>query len=218
MESIEKVPIKAKDAKIGGTYITEMKRVVTVMDISRFGEGEDDVAGVSVKGKGATSAIMISGASLLFEHDDVEDASVGEVGDGEKTLVEGEDPQPVAKKEKAPKEPKPKKEKVEKEPKEPKLKMSHIMNEMIFAGKSPEEIADAVIAAFPEQAKDEQERKKLIGLIKGPRIYNLKKRYPERFATVVNPEPSSPLVESPEIATPDAPQPPAGNAPEEPVG
>lgn len=170
MDENIKVPIKAKDAKIGGTYVTEMNRVVTLVDIHRFGDGEDDISGVTLRGKGSSSPIIVSAATILYEHS------------GEEIPVVSEDgmiPEKI-KKEKIKKEPKPKKEASMKAKKEPKLKMSHIMNEMIFAGKDPEEIADAVIAAFPDQAQD---RKKLVGLIKGPRIWNLKKRYPERFAT-----------------------------------
>jgi hypothetical protein len=57
-------------------------------------------------------------------------------------------------------------------------KMSDIINPMIFAGKSPEEIADAVIAAIPSKAS---ERNTLVQQIKGPRTYNLKKAHPEKF-------------------------------------
>ena len=57
-------------------------------------------------------------------------------------------------------------------------KMSDIINPMIFAGKSREEIADAVIAAIPSKAN---ERNTLIQQIKGPRTYNLKKAHPEKF-------------------------------------
>jgi hypothetical protein len=58
-------------------------------------------------------------------------------------------------------------------------KMSDIINPMIFDGKSPEEIADAVIAAIPSKAG---ERNTLIQQIKGPRTWNLKKAHPEKFA------------------------------------
>ena len=59
-----------------------------------------------------------------------------------------------------------------------KLKMSDIINPMIFAGEDPEKIADAVIAQFPEQA---DKRDNLIKQIKGPRKYNLKRDHPDKF-------------------------------------
>ena len=81
----------------------------------------------------------------------------------------------------------------EKKPKQP--KMSDIINQMIFDGIGAEKIADAVIAKFPDKypTGDSEEEKKafaekrkdLVQQIKGPRTYNLKTRYPEKFALKV---------------------------------
>jgi len=192
MEENVKVPIKAKDAKIGETYLTEMKRVVTVVAVNRFGEGDDDVSSVSLRGEGSTAPINVSGQTILYAYE-VSDVIKAPVNDSPDIPSLPTD----LKVAKVKKEPKPKKEKVAKVKKEPKQKMSHIMNEMIFAGKDPGTIADAVIAAFPDQA---ERRSKLIMLIKGPRTWNLKKRYPERFSG------SAPVGNTDEVTT-DAPQP-----------
>lgn len=195
----ERIQLVARDAQIGQQYKTELGKVVTVVSINRFGENPEDVSGVVVKSAEMVNAVPISGGTILYviseqERSELEAAKAAK--DAATTDSTSPEPGSKPKKEKKEKVPKEKKEKVPKEPKEKKPKMSHIMNPMIFAGESPEKIADAVIAVFPEQA---ERRAELIGLIKGPRTYNLKQKFPEKFGL---PAKETPTEETP---TEDAP-------------
>ncbi|MCK9543548.1 MAG: hypothetical protein M0R03_16140 [Novosphingobium sp.] len=166
---INRAPIQAQFAQEGESYFTEMNKKVKVKKIHKI---DGVVTSVSVEQPNGNT-IGISGATTLYKEEEQPQAQAGQPSSPQQTVAPS-----AEKQEKVGHSIEERPDPMNPNRKIKKLKMSHIMNPMIFEGRDPEEIADAVIAQFPEKA---DKRKELIVDIKGPRTYDLKKKYPEKF-------------------------------------
>jgi hypothetical protein len=151
--------ILAKDAVIGEKYLT-VGAHYCIKIIEKLGSPEEGyVSSVTVESETSPyKPIAIAGGTELLSYNP--DLHVPYTFPKEEGSTMSE--------KKASKTPK-----AEKASAEPKFKMSDIIVPMLLANKhTAEEIADAVIAKFPEK---KAEREKLAQQIAGPRLYNLKK-------------------------------------------
>jgi hypothetical protein len=184
--------ITARDVQENLVYTTELNRKIKVVKINRVGPTSADIIGLQVLPEGSSDNIPIAIAAdtilyttedapvLEFEKEQVVSTPVTDQTIIQQPAKETQQMEGGTMPEGTPEIPnKPTKGKKEKAPAETGPKMSEIINPMIFAGTDAEQIADAVIAQFPDK-KDQ--RDKLIQQIKGPRTYNLWKKSPEKFS------------------------------------
>jgi len=154
--------ILAKNAEVGKTYLSA--GMLFKITITKKNGTEIGCTSVTVDSETSPNyPINISGGTELIPYDDnlyIPPVSVipgNTINPKDKTTPKGETP-------------------MNKKPKEEGAshsKMSDVITPMLLEGKSPEEIADKVIAASPDKAGD---RANLIRQIKGPRRYNLVKK------------------------------------------
>lgn len=176
--------IQARDAEVGKDYLT----VGLLYKVTIISLGEN----VTVLSESDGRNVSISAGTELIVYDP--SLHIPQA-DSSKKVSNSKKKDPSTKTEKA-------------LPKEPKMKMSSIITPGLLAGKSPEVIADEVLAAIPSAP----ERKVLIQRIKGPRvtylIEHLKKKgdtVPDHLLAMASKKEKTERVETPAaIETPAA--------------